>query len=120
MRLAGSATRSLRISTQLRLSKAKGIEAISGFSWTDEIGMETSPGFPKGQPPLSRFHYYKDSAARILSPLKTLLSVSHSEDGHIAVVSQQALLVEGAQNRGSKVRDLHMEQLGHVGRRRRG
>lgn len=30
-------------------------------------------------------------------------------------MSQQALLIEGAQNCGSKVRDLHMEQLGHLG-----
>ncbi|RCU34440.1 hypothetical protein DVA81_19650, partial [Acinetobacter baumannii] len=42
------------------------------------------------------------------------------QDGYIAVVSQQALLIQGAQNCGSKVRDLHMEQLGHVGRRGKG
>lgn len=36
------------------------------------------------------------------------------------MVSQQALLIKGAQNCGSKVWDLHMEQLGHVGRRVRG
>ncbi|TNN83217.1 hypothetical protein EYF80_006550 [Liparis tanakae] len=40
-------------------------------------------------------------------------------DGDIAVVSQQALLIKGAQNCGSKVWDLHVEQLGHVGHRGR-
>lgn len=40
MRLAGRATRSLRISTQLRFSKAKGTAAISDLSWTDESKQE--------------------------------------------------------------------------------
>lgn len=39
------------------------------------------------------------------------------QDGNITVVAQQALLIKGAQNRGSKIWDFHMEQLGHVGHR---
>lgn len=35
-------------------------------------------------------------------------------------MSEQALLIKGAQNCGSKVWDLHVEQLGHVGHRGRG
>lgn len=54
------------------------------------------------------------------------MKLTFDQDGHVAVLSLKALLIKGAQDCGSKVRDLHMEQLGHVGhrggggRRRRG
>lgn len=43
--------------------------------------------------------------------------LTFDQDGHVAVLSLKALLIKGAQDRGSKVRDFHMEQLGHVGHR---
>lgn len=49
--------------------------------------------------------------------LQFALSPTFDQDGDIAVLSQEALLIKGSQNRGPKVRDLHMEQLGHVGHR---
>lgn len=47
--------------------------------------------------------------------LQFALSPTFDQDGDIAVLSQEALLIKGAQNRGPEVRDLHMKQLGHVG-----
>lgn len=41
--------------------------------------------------------------------------LTFDQDGDVAVVTQQALLVEGAQHRGAEVWDLHMEQLRHGG-----
>lgn len=42
------------------------------------------------------------------------LSVHH--DGHVAVLAQQALLVQAVQHRAAKVGDLHVQEVRHGGR----